>query len=56
MVHIYTACTNKTTKREPMGYMHSSRVYESIYNIKNMYNNFIILQDFSSVNMFFYGF
>ena len=25
--------------------MHSSRVYEPIYTVKNMYNDFIILQD-----------
>ena len=26
------------------GYMHSSRVYESIYTVNNLYNDFIILQ------------
>jgi len=26
--------------------MHSSRVYEPIYTVKNLYNDFIILQEF----------
>jgi len=28
-----------------MGYMRSSRVYEPIYTVKNLYNNFITLQN-----------
>ena len=35
---IYTACA-------PRGYMHSSCVYEPIYTVNNLYNDFIILQD-----------
>ena len=30
-----------------MGYMRSSRVYEPIYTVKNLYNDFKILQDVS---------
>ena len=43
---IYTACPHMTTRRYPIGYMRSSRVYKPIYTVKNLCNNFIILQDF----------
>ena len=33
------------TRRKPRGYVHSSRVHESINTVKNLYNDFIILQD-----------
>ena len=41
---IYTACAHMTTGRCPRGYMRSSRVYEPIYTVNNLYNDFIILQ------------
>ena len=43
---IYTACAHMTTRRKLSGYMRSSRVCEPIYTVENLYNNFIILQDF----------
>ena len=41
-----------TSRRSPRGYMLSSRVYEPVYTVNNLYNDCIILQTVN--NMFVY--
>ena len=42
---IYTACAHMAPRRKPRDYMRLSRVYEPIYTVKNLYNDYIILKD-----------